>query len=238
MEHTDPKFEYCLQALRQSPFFAGLSGDVQAEILRMFSYETALRRDTNLRWLDADQLFFAVVSGRAKVSVYHPETGREYILELLGPGDGFDLISLLDGEPRDVVVTTLDDMEVLTARQSQIRQWLLQYPEINRTFLPYLAAQMRRLADQTEDLALYDTEARLARLILRHITGNEPVHGLRLINDLSQETLAAMIGSVRVVVGRQMQEWKHDGVLSTGRGKWAIDDLNALIAKAKKQFDV
>jgi CRP-like cAMP-binding protein len=235
---TDPKFAHCLAALRQSPFFARLSGDVQADILGMFSYDTALRRDTNVRLPDADQRFSAVVSGRAKVSVYHPETGREHILELLGPGDVFDLISLLDGQPRDVVVTALEDMEILTTSQAQVRQWLLQNPEINRTFLPYLGEQMRRLADQVEDLALYDTEARLARLILRHITSNAPVHGLRLINDLSQETLASMIGSVRVVVGRQMQKWKQEGILSTGRGKWAIDDLNELIAKAQKNLDI
>ncbi|MGH1417007.1 MAG: Crp/Fnr family transcriptional regulator [Geminicoccales bacterium] len=238
MKPTDPKFDHCLAELRQSPFFAGLGSDVQADILGMFSYDTALRRDTNVSLLDADQRFSAVVSGRAKVSVYHPETGREHILDLLGPGDAFDLISLLDRQPRDVIVTALDDMEILTASQSQVRQWLLQHPEINRTFLPYLGEQMHRLADQAEDLALYDTEARLARLILRHITSNAPVHGLRLINDLSQETLASMIGSVRVVVGRQMSKWKQEGILSTGRGKWAIDDLNELIAKAQKKLDI
>lgn len=238
MKPTDPNFDHCLSALRQSPFFAGLSRDVQIDIMAMFTYGTALRRDTNVSLADADQRFSVVVSGRAKVSVYHPETGREHILGLLGPGDGFDLISLLDGQPRDVVVTALDDMEVLTTSQSQVRQWLLQHSEVNRTFLPYLGEQMRRLADQAEDLALYDTEARLARLILRHITSNAPVHGLRLINDLSQETLASMIGSVRVVVGRQMQKWKQEGILSTGRGKWAIDDLNELIAKAQKNLDI
>jgi len=238
MKPTDPKFDHCLSALRQSPFFAGLSGDVQTDILRMFTYGSALRRDTNVSLADADQRFSVVVSGRAKASTYHPETGREHILELLGPSDGFDLISLLDGEPRDVVLTALDDMEILTASLSQVRQWLLQHPEINRTFLPYLGEQMRHLAEQAEDLALYDTEARLARLILRHITSNAPVHGLRLINDLSQETLASMIGSVRVVVGRQMSKWKQEGILSTGRGKWAIDDLNELIAKAQKKLDI
>ena len=173
-----------------------------------------------------------------KVADLVTREAREHILDLLGPGDAFDLISLLDRQPRDVIVTALDDMEILTASQSQVRQWILQNPEINRTFLPYLGEQMHRLADQAEDLALYDTEARLARLILRHITSNAPVHGLRLINDLSQETLASMIGSVRVVVGRQMSKWKQEGILSTGRGKWAIDDLNELIAKAQKKLDI
>ncbi len=237
MKPPDSQFDHCFGVMGQSPLFAQLDNNTRADILLLFSYETAHRRDTPVVLRGADQQFYLVVSGRAKVSVYHPETGREHILNLLGPGDGFDLISLLDGNPRDVVVTALDDMEILSTPRSQAREWILRHPEINRSLLPYLGEQMRQLADQVEDLALYDTEARLARIILRHITSNAPVHGLRLINDLSQETLAAMIGSVRVVVGRQMQKWKQEGIVSTGRGKWSIDDLNALLAKAKQQFD-
>ena len=238
MEPSHPQFDHCLDVLGQSPFFAQLDDVTRTDILRMFSFETALRRDTAVVRHGSGQQFYVVVSGRAKVSVYHPETGREYILNLLGPGDGFDLISLLDGNPRDVTVTALDDMEILSTPQSQAREWLLRHPETNRTLLPYLGEQMRQLADQAEDLALYDTEARLARLILRHITSNAPVHGLRLINDLSQETLASMIGSVRVVVGRQMQKWKQVNIISSGEGRWGIKDLNALVRKAEQQFRI
>lgn len=203
----------------------------------MFAFQKALKRDTRITG-DGDQEFYLVVSGRAKVSVYHPETGREHILSLLGSGDCFDVVSLLDAKPRNAVLTALDDVEFLTTPLSTARKWLLDHPDFNNTFLPYLGDQMHQLADQVEDLALYDTEARLARLILRHITSNAPVHGLRLINDLSQETLAAMIGSVRVVVGRQIQKWKQDGTLINERGHWSVDDLQALIKKAERQLEI
>lgn len=237
MKPTSPHYQHCLDALNVSPFFAALDKQVSQDLLAMFTFENAQKRDT--RFADDDHRFFYLfVSGRAKVSVFHPETGREHILSLLGTGDCFDVVSLLDAGPRDAVLTALDDVEFLAAPLATIRKWLLDHPDFNKTFLPYLGDQMRQLADQVEDLALYDTEARLARLILRHITSNAPVHGLRLINDLSQETLASMIGSVRVVVGRQMKVWKQDGLLANDRGQWSVDDLQALIAKAERQFKI
>lgn len=235
MNPQSPHYQHCLGALGNSPFFASLSDQTQQEILAMFVFDKAQKRDARIS-VDDDQEFYLFVTGRAKVSVYHPETGREHILSLLGAGDCFDIVSLLDGKPRNTVLTALDDVEFLSAPLSTVRKWLLEQPDFNKTFLPYLGDQMHQLADQVEDLALYDTEARLARLILRHITSNAPVHGLRLINDLSQETLASMIGSVRVVVGRQMQKWKKDGTFANMRGQWSVDDLQALILKAEQRF--
>lgn len=238
MEPSSPLFHHCLAALCKSPFFATLDDDVQREILSLFKYEPPCEADTVISspGNNPDQKFYVIVSGRAKVSVYHGETGREHILYLLGPGDGFDVISLLDGDPHDVTVTALEKMEILTTPLPQVRTWLLQHPDFNRKFLPFLGEQMRLLSDQVEDLSLYNTETRFARLILQHITSNAPVHGLRLINDLSQETLASMIGSVRVVVAKQIQRWKKQKILSGERGHWNVEDISALLKKAEGKY--
>ena len=238
MKTSNPQYNQCLLALRCSSFFVRLSDDIQIDLLSLFRYEKVQKKDSNIVLDGADQRFYVVVSGRAKISVYHPETGREHILFLLGPGDGFDIISLLDGERHEAIATALDDMEVLTAPLEKVREWLFQHPDFNRTFLPYLGSQMRLLAAQVEDLALYGTETRLARLILRHVTSRSPVHGLNLINDLSQEALAAMIGSVRVVVTQHIQKWKKHGILSGGRGQWSVADTQKLLEKAEEQLGI
>ncbi len=237
MEPSSPNYNHCLEAMRESSFFAQLSNGVQQEILGLFHYEKILPRDTSIFLDGANTRFYLVVSGRAKVSVYHPETGREHILYLLGRSDGYNIVSLLDGKPHDAVATALDDMELLTTPLSTMRDWILDHPDINRTLLPYLGDQMRQLSDQVEDLSLYETETRLARLILRYLTSDTPVHGLRLINDLSQETLASMIGSVRVVVAKHIQKWKKQEILSGERGVWSVENLPALLKKAEGKYD-
>jgi len=202
----------------------------------IFRYETRNRRDTAISPRNASERLYLVISGRAKVSVYNPDNGREHILFLIGPGDGFDLISLLDGEWHNAVATALDDMEVLVTTVNQAKEWINQHPDFNRAFLPYLGKQMHGLADQVTDLSLYDTEARLARLILRHLVPGNLPNDIHLINNLSQETLASMIGSVRVVVTRHLQKWKQKKIISGKRGDWTVLDLQALLDKAEHRL--
>ena len=234
MQQNSPHFSHCLEILGQSPLFANLDNVLLEDMLGIFRYETRNKSDTAISPRNAADRLYIVISGRAKVSVYNPDSGREHILFLIGPGDGFDLISLLDGEWHNAVATALDDMEVLVTSVHQAREWLNLHPDFNRAFLPYLGKQIHSLAEQVADLSLYDTEARLARLILRHLVPGNLPNDIYLINDLSQETLASMIGSVRVVVTRHLQKWKQKKVISGKRGDWTVLDLNALLKKAEQ----
>lgn len=232
MRQNSPYYAHCLKILRQSPLFASLDDALLKDMLEIFHYETRVKDETAISPRQASAHFYIIISGRAKVSVYNPENGREHILSLLGPGDGFDLISLLDSEWHDTVATALDDMEVLSTTLQQGREWLNQHPDFNRAFLPYLGQQMHGLADQVVDLSLYDTEVRLARLILRHLVPDKLTQEIPLINDLSQETIASMIGSVRVVITRQLSHWKQKKIISGQRGRWSVQNLKALLEKA------
>lgn len=234
MQQDSLHFNHCLEVLSQSPLFANLGDALLKNMLEIFHYETRNRSDTAISPRDASDRLYLVISGRAKVSVYNPDSGREHILFLIGPGDGFDLVSLLDGEWHNAVATALDDMEVLVTTVEQAKEWINQHPDFNRAFLPYLGKQMHGLADQVTDLSLYDTEARLARLILRNLSPDNSPDDIHLINDLSQETLASMIGSVRVVITRHLQKWKQKKVISGKRGDWSVLDLQALLKKAEQ----
>jgi len=218
--------------MKRSPLFRNVDNVLLKDMLQIFRYKTRAQGETAISPEQASDLFYIIISGRAEISVYNPDNGREHILFLLGPGDGFDLISLLDGEWHDAIATALDDMEVLCTTVQQAREWLNQNPDFNRAFLPYLGQQMHGLADQVTDLSLFDTETRLARLILRNLVPDKIVQEISLINDLSQETLASMIGSVRVVVTRHLSNWKQKKIICGRRGSWSVLDLQALLEKA------
>lgn len=124
-------------------------------------------------------------------------------------------------------------MEVIYTTVQKAREWINQHPDFNRAFLPYLGQQMHTLANQVTDLALYNTEARLARLVLRHLVPGKSPQEIELINDLSQETLASMIGSVRVVVTRHLLHWKQKHIISGKRGSWSVNNIKVLLEKAE-----
>lgn len=217
--------------LRRSPLFTGLEDAVLNEMLSHFRRET-WKQGRQVNGLESGQRFHIILAGRLKMGQINAETGRMVTLFLLQLGDGFDVINLLDGRPDPLVFEARDDLMMLSASMEEARRWIEQHPVFNRSFLPYLGQQMRTLANLASDLALHDTETRLARLILRHIHDEEPGRPLRLIHNLSHESLAEMIGSVRVVVNRQLQHWQRDGVVVNRRGELIIKELETLLKKA------
>jgi len=228
-------FEESARCLKQSPLFFGLAPSAIEDILTRCRRETWKRR-RQLPMEETWQRFHILLSGRVRLSRSNPESGRMITLFLLGPGEPFCIFSLLDGKAHDVMLETLDDVTLLSLPMSEARHWVNEHPEFNRKLLPYLGEQMCNLAGLASDLALHDTETRLARLILRHVDADtKDQHATpRLINDLSHEFLAEMIGSVRVVVNRQLQHWKQEGIVDAHRGHLEVEALQELVRRAEE----
>ncbi len=228
-------FDESIRCLKRSPLFRGLAPSAIADMVSRCRRETWKRR-RQLPMEETWKRFHILLSGRVRLSRGNPENGRMITLFLLGPGEPFCIFSLLDGKPHEVMLETLDDVSLLSLPMNEARQWLDAHPEFNRQLLPYLGEQMCSLAGLASDLALHDTETRLARLILRHVDSDSPQQHVtpRLINDLSHESLAEMIGSVRVVVNRQLQHWKQEGIVDAHRGHLEVEALQELVRRAEE----
>ena len=218
------------RALKQSELFGGLSDATLKEIVQ----RTTLAIWPKGRSVTAEDIreeLHFIISGRVKIIQINEETGRAVTLFLLGPGDIFDILYLLDGKPGNVLFEASDEVVLLTMPMGAAHHWIMQHPAFNRVFLPYIGKAMRALEDLSGDLALYDTETRLAHLIIRHLDG-ETHNPLSLINDMSHESLAEMIGSVRTVVNRQLQNWQKQGIISMHNGQITLKKLEILLEKA------
>ena len=229
MRRDSPFYSQCFDVLHRSPLFTDLDESTLENMLLVFHRETWKK---NAPAMTSDQTlenFYLVISGRLKISRINAETGRELTIFLLGPGDVFDVICLLDYREHEVVATAIDNLEVLCAPLREARQWVRRHPEFNRTFLPYLGRQIRALEELASDLSLHDTVTRLSKLILRHVDQENHHRDLRLINDLSHEELASMIGSVRVVVNRHLTRLKKEGLLEISRKHMYVKDLHSLL---------
>ncbi len=236
MKPDSPFYAHTLKALRQSELFGRLDETVIQEMLLSFLRETWPKKSIVMHPEQTIRRFYVVISGRVKMTRVNPDTGRELTIFLLGAGDGFDVVSLLDGKKHNVSVIAMDDIEVLTAPFDTIYEWIKRHPSFNRGFLPYIGKLIRQLTNLASDLALLDTGTRLAKLLLRHTTQGSPHPRLRLINDLSHEELAGMIGSVRVVVSRYLQGLKKEGIVVARRGQLEVSKLQALVEKIERHL--
>ncbi len=222
--------------LRQSTLFTGLDDDFLDKLLEHCQYETWPRGHRPTDALLQEQ-FNIVMQGRIELSRINETTGKKIVLFLLGAGDGFDVVRLLDERPHPLVAQAIDDLHLLTLPMTTLRGWIQTTPALNHNFLRYITEQLRGMEDLASDLALHDTLKRLAHLILRHAepcTGEDAqtTYHAPLLEGLHHEQLAAMIGTVRQVVNRHLQSFKAGGSLETPAGRVVIRELEALIRRA------
>jgi len=232
MKPESPFYEHCAGVLRKSILFSGLDDPTLQTMLSIYRRET-WTKGAHLPPKQAVELFLVIISGRMELTRINPETGRQITLYTLAAGDAFDVITLLDGREHDVEPVALESLEIITAPLAKVRHWIETQPSFNRAFLPYLSEKIRRLENLSADLALSETITRLAKLILQQAVPDAPfldkdAQSPPLINTLSDEAMARMIGSVRVVVNRHLQNFIKMGLITTTHGQLVVRDLEKL----------
>ncbi len=184
----------------------------------------------------ARKYLYIILDGRLKLTQIDPHTGRSITLFLLSHGDVYDIFTFLDNHEHITFPVTLDAVHALRIPLTRAREWLCQYPEFNAQFLPYLGRMMRHLEAFSESMVFDDTMTRLAKLILKHTHPDQKDnHGncsVQLIHNLSHESLAEMIGSVRAVVSTQIHKLKEQEIILSKRGHLAVKNLEALLKKS------
>ena len=189
--------------------------------------------------MDADDTlkhFYIILEGRIKVYRYNPQNNREQTLYLLGPRDMFDVLTVLDGQRHEVMTEALDDAKVLELPIEKVREWIDENPAFNRAFFPYMARQMRQVEELASDLSLYDTSTRLMKLLLKNLDLSSPVKHLGLLHNLPHEEIASMIGTVRHVVNRHLQQLKKEGILNIERKKLAVNNVKKMLERVEQEY--
>ncbi len=203
--------------------------ELHDDITRFGRVSFVKKGDTLMRPEECLEHFFVILEGRVKISQINFENGKEQILYLLSKGDMYDVVSLLDGKPHENIAMALDDVKLLVFPIELFREWIETKPSFNRLFFPYVAKQLRNVETLASDLSLYDTTTRLVKLIARNIEQEDGKQTLKLINNLSHEELANLIGTVRKVLNRSIQALKKEGLIDIKRKEICIKDSQTLL---------
>ena len=203
--------------------------ELHEDISRFGRVSHVKKGDTLMRPEECLEHFFVLLEGRVKVSQINFDTGKEQILYLLSKGDMYDVVSLLDGKPHENVAMALDDVKLLVFPIELFREWVATKPSFNKLFFPYVAKQLRDMENLASDLSLYDTTTRLVKLIARNIEQEDGKQTLKLINNLSHEELANLVGTVRKVLSRSIQALKKEGLIDIKRKEIRIKDSQTLL---------
>jgi len=236
---TSQRIPFNGDLVRRCQFFSNLPPELIQEMSLHFRCER-WEKKTYINQTTLQHRFYILAEGRIEMLRTNPDSGRCITLDLLHPGDGFDVITLLDGKVHEMFFSPIENLKVISVSIDKMREWIWNYPELNRQFMPYLAQKMREHENKVTDFALFDTTTRLSRIILQNLNKIKSYKGLaenaheqHLLSGLSDELLARMVGSVRQVVNQQLQHWKKLGVLDKKRNQLVINDLQQIIDDAE-----
>lgn len=166
----------------------------------------------------SDQLF-TILSGKIKVVIMDPE-GKEIVVNLLGPGDCFGELAMIDGETRSATIVTTEPTQVLTIGRADFTPILTSNPDFMYSLLKVLAAKVRAATSMVESLAFEDVYARLVRLLTNLA---RPRDNLLVVEEkLTHQEIANMIGSSREVVSRMLKALSVGGYISIDQKRICI----------------
>jgi CRP-like cAMP-binding protein len=214
--------------LRKVPLFGQFAPpdlDRVAEIARERSYP---RNSVILFEDDPGDALYVVAQGQVKV-VLIGEDGREVILSVMGEGEFFGEMALIDDEPRSAHVIAMEDSSLLVIRREDFQDLLQQTPGIGLVLLRELSRRLRRVDEKVGSLVLLDVNGRVAQLLLdlADEAGSD-----RITRRLTHHTIAQMIGSSRETVSRTMRELVDKGSITVSRREIQIRDRAALESSA------
>ncbi len=181
---------------------------------------------------DPGDALYIVRSGEVKVLLVG-EDGREVILGVLGVGEHFGELSLIDGRPRSAHVVSTHASSLLVLRRADFRRQVEQQPQVAWSLLMELSRRLRQADGTIGSLVLLDVPGRVAKILLEHATPGEPA---TMVKSLTHQTMAQMIGASRETVSRAMADFQDRGYISVQRRQVTIVDRRALESRSRPRF--
>ena len=178
---------------------------------------------------EAAEAVFYIQKGRVKLTVLS-EQGKEAVVGILEAGQFFGEGCLIGHPLRIATTTALEDCVITSISKSSMIATLQSEPAFSEMFMTYLLTRNSRVEEDLIDQLFNSSEKRLARLLLILAHFGKEGRPQPIAVELSQETLAEMIGTTRSRVSFFMNKFRKLGFISYN-GKIEVHNslLNAVL---------
>jgi CRP/FNR family cyclic AMP-dependent transcriptional regulator len=199
---------------RKFPLFSELDDHELASVAAVARPRQYAKDDMVFHADESGDVFCLIQEGKVKVTMISPE-GKEIILTILGPGEFFGEMSLLDNEPRSANVVALESLKLLTIWRNDFLQILSENFSITRKVFVELSQRLRDASNRIESLATMDVYGRLARFFLELAKENGKTleNGYVAVTRPTHQAIANMIGTSRETVSRLIHDLMEQNLL-------------------------
>ena len=177
---------------------------------------------------DASKHVMYIQSGGVKLSVLS-KAGREAVVAMLGPGDFFGEGCLASQPLRMGTATATTPSAILLIGKAQMSSLLHQQHAMSDRFISHMLTRNIRIEEDLIDQLFNSSEKRLARTLLLLARYGREARPVRSVPQISQETLAEMVGTTRSRVNFFLNKFKKLGFIEY-EGERPIRINNSLLS--------
>jgi len=221
--------------VRGNPIFAGLPAK-ELEALAATVRDVEVRAREYVFMEGEPSVWFCVVKrGHVKI-LRHARTGKDVVLELLGPGEAFGGVAVIERRPYPASAQATEASVIAKIPQDVIVALAERHPSIVREMALMIGRRLRAAHEAVTSLASDPVEARLAAALVRLAEREGVRAGARvaLPFQLTRQSLADMTGTTVETAIRVLSRWQREGLLVEERGHLVLTDVAAVRALAER----
>jgi len=178
--------------------------DIAAQaVLRTFAKNTVVMVEG-----DPSSSLYVIVEGKIKIFV--SDDGKAVIVNMLGDGDFFGELSLIDQRPRSASAATLTQSRMAIISREVLVDYVHSHPEVAFALLEGIGGRLRQTTEHAKRLALMDVYGRVRELLLREAEQHDEQ---LLTKPLTQQQIADHVGASREMVNRILKELRTGGYI-------------------------
>lgn len=210
-------------SLRRVSLLAELSDTELIDVARVLQTRQFFRHDIIIKKHSQPDSLLFLLSGKAQVMDISDD-GREVGIRILGQGEFFGEISLINGCPRTAYVVALGNATVGFLPRTTALHLFAHSPSVARRMLSILANKIHRDTEFRTLLSIQDTQKRIVALLMQLRQPN--LNGAQIIENIpTHQQIANMINTSRETVTRTLLTLSKQGVIHKDGRNLVISNL-------------
>lgn len=221
--------QHRLKHIQKAAIISWLKDDELAKLARRSEILFCKRNSTLFSVDEQGKNIYLVKQGKVKLAKTSA-SGHEIILDILGPGELFGELSLVDENISFYSAVAVDDLQVYVIPRSIFKILLQSHPDLALKVLKLACMRRHELEMRLEDLIFQPLANRLALTLLWQVRR----HGVQEIDgsislQLTQNDLAHLVGASRESVADRLAKFKKAGLLRTAYRAIQLIDTEGLM---------
>lgn len=178
---------------------------------------------------DACTDLYLVARGRLKIAK-SLESGKELILDVLGPGDAAGEVALIDHQEFPASASALEECTLFILPRAGYLSLLEKHPQLAQAIIRDLAMRLRNMSRRMKDVSGGNVEYRIAHLLLTlgERVGSNGDTGLHINLELTRQQVADLVGTSVETAIRVMSKWRKEKIVETLPDGFVILDIERL----------